>query len=278
MRFKDQVVWITGASSGIGEGLAYGFAAEGAKLVLSARREDELKRVAAACNSADVLIVPFDMVDETAQGKAVEAVLAHFGHVDIMVQNAGISQRALAKDTDLAVDRRIMELDYFAVVGLTKKILPSMIARKAGHFVVTSSIAAKFGIPLRSAYCAAKYALHGFFETLAVECAPYNIGASLLVIAGVATKISQSALKGDGSTWNQIDDTQAKGMSITECARIVLNGVVRKDREINVLVPPTGFYVLLKRFFPGLLFRMMVRKTLAPFVKGQVGVKSGVER
>jgi len=274
MRFQDQVVWITGASSGIGEGLAYGFARDGAKLVLSARREDELKRVKAACVGApDILIVPFDMVDEAAQTKAVETVLAHFGHVDIMVQNAGVSQRALAKDTSLDVDRKIMELDYFSVIGLTKKILPSMIARKAGHFVVTSSVAGKFGIPIRSAYCAAKHALHGFFDTLAVECAPYNIHTSLLVIAGVNTNVSKYALKGDGSEWGQLDDTQTRGMSIAECARIVLDGVAKKTREINVLVPPTGLYIWLKRFFPNVLHRMMVKKTLAPFLKGQVGVK-----
>ncbi|MBL8629065.1 MAG: SDR family NAD(P)-dependent oxidoreductase [Rhodospirillaceae bacterium] len=273
-RFQDQVVWITGASSGIGEGLAYGFAGEGAKLVLSARRVDELNRVKAACSgSPDILIVPFDMVDEAAQTKAVETVLQHFGHVDIMVQNAGISQRALTKDTALSVDRAIMEVDYFAVVGLTKKILPSMIARKSGHFVVTSSVAGKFGIPLRSAYCAAKHTLHGFFETLAVECAAYNIAASLLVIAGVATNVSKYALKGDGVEWGQMDDTQARGMTIAECARIVLDGVARKEREINVLVPPTGLYIFLKRFFPDFLFKMMVKKTLAPFLKGQVGVK-----
>jgi short-subunit dehydrogenase len=274
MRFKDQVVWITGASSGIGEGLAYGFAREGAKLVLSARRVAELERVKAACvGSPDILIVPFDMVDEAAQSKAVEAVLGHFGHVDIMVQNAGVSQRSLTKDTEIAVDRAIMELDYFSVVGLTKKLLPSMIERKAGHFVVTSSVAGKFGIPLRSAYCAAKHALHGFFETLSVECAPYNIGASLLVIAGVATNVSKFALKGDGSVWGQMDDTQSKGMSIEACARIVLDGVARKDREINVLVPPTGLYIFLKRYFPNIFHKMLVKKSLAPFLKGKVGVK-----
>ncbi len=273
MRFKDQVVWITGASSGIGEGLAYGFAREGAKLVLSARRLAELERVKAACQGApDVLLVPFDMLDDAGRQNAVKTVLAHYGHVDIMVQNAGVSQRALAKDTTLVVDRAIMELDYFSVIALTKLLLPHMIERKAGHFVVTSSVAGKFGTPMRSAYSAAKHALHGYFDTLAVECSPYNICASLLVIAGVQSNVSVHALKGDGSTWGKMDETQSAGMSAADCARIILNGVAAKKREINVLDRGTRRFIFLKRFFPGILHRMMVKKTLERFQKGLAGL------
>ena len=212
------------------------------------------------------------MVDDVGRARAVEAVLAHFGHIDIMVQNAGVSQRALAKDTALAVDRMIMELDYFSVIALTKIILPSMIARQSGHIVVTSSVAGKFGVPIRSAYCAAKHALHGFFDTLAVECAPYNLNISLLVIAGVQTEVSKNALKGDGSAWGLMDDTQTRGMSAAECTRIILNGVAQKKREINVLVPPTGMFIWLKRFFPGVLHNMMVKTTLARFKQGKTGL------
>jgi short-subunit dehydrogenase len=273
MRFKDQVVWITGASSGIGEGLAYGFAAEGAKLVLSARRAAELERVKLKCaGSPDVLIVPFDMTDEVGRARAVDTVLGHFGHIDIMVQNAGVSQRALAKDTALSVDRSIMELDYFSVIALTKWVLPSMIARKAGHFVVTSSVAGKFGVPMRSAYCAAKHALHGFFDTLAVECSPYNILTSLLVIAGVQTDVSVHALKGDGSAWGKMDDTQSRGMGVPECTELILNGVAARKREINVLVPPTNLYIWLRRFLPNVLHNRMVAMTMKRFKDGKVGL------
>jgi short-subunit dehydrogenase len=202
----------------------------------------------------------------------VDAVLAHYGHVDIMVQNAGVSQRALAKDTALSVDRKIMEIDYFSVIALTKLILPSMIVRKSGHFVVTSSVAGKFGVPIRSAYCAAKHALHGFFETLAIECSPYNIHTSLLVIAGVQTAVSKNALKGDGTEWGQMDDTQSRGMDVPECTRIILDGVAKKKREINVLVPPTGMFIWLKRLLPNVLHNMMVKKTLERFKQGQSGI------
>ncbi|MDX2143449.1 MAG: SDR family oxidoreductase [Rhodospirillaceae bacterium] len=268
MRFKDQVVWITGASSGIGEGLAYEFAREGAKLVLSARRADQLERVKAACTgAAEILLVPFDMLDDVGRARAVERVLAHFGHVDVMVQNAGVSQRALAKDTSLSVDRKIMELDYFSVVALTKLLLPSMIARKAGHFVVTSSVAGKMGVPLRSAYAAAKHALHGFFDTLMVECAPHNILASLVVVAGVQTEVSLHALKGDGTAHGAMDDMQARGMTVAECARIVVDGTARKKHEINALVPPAGLYVWLRRVWPGLLYARMKRMSVERFTQ-----------
>jgi short-subunit dehydrogenase len=273
MRFKDQVVWITGASSGIGEGLAHAFAREGARLVLSARRADRLARVKAACTgAADVLIQPFDMIDEAGRAHAVEAVLARFGHVDVMVHNAGLSQRSLAKDTTLAVDRAIMEVDYFAVVALTKLLLPSMMARRRGHFVVTSSVAGKMGVPLRSAYCAAKHALHGFFDTLMVECAPFNITASLVVVAGVQTEVSLHALTGDGTPHGLMDDTQSRGMSVAECARIVVDGVAKKTHEINALVPPTGLYIWLRRIWPAMLYGRMKKMTLARHAKGQQGI------
>ena len=264
MAFKNQVVWITGASSGIGEGLALAFAAAGAKLVLSARRAERLAQVKQACrDAADVLLVPFDMLDEVGRAKAVDAVLKHYGHVDVMVQNAGISQRAMIKDTALHVDRAIMELDYFAVVALTKLILPSMLERNSGHFVVTSSVAGKMGVPVRSAYCAAKHALHGFFDTLMVECAPHNINVSLLVIAGVKSDVSLHALKGDGSKWGQMDDVQSQGMDASECARRVLDGVAAKKHEINILTPPTDRFVWLRRFAPGLLYGMMGKRLRA---------------
>lgn len=272
-RFKDKVVWITGASSGIGEGLAYGFARESARLALSARRVSELERVKAACvGSPNILVVAFDIVDEVGRARAVDTVLAHFGHIDIMVQNAGVSQRALAKDTALSVDRKIMELDYFSVIALTKLILPSMIARKSGHFVVTSSVAGKFGVPIRSAYCAAKHALHGFFDTLAIECSPYKIYTSLLVIAGVQTDVSKNALKGDGTEWGKMDDTQSRGMDVAECTQIILDGVAKKKREINVLVSPTGMFIWLKRLLPNVLHNMMVKKTLERLKQGQMGI------
>jgi dehydrogenase/reductase SDR family member 7 len=138
--------------------------------------------------------------------------------------------------------------------------------------VVTSSVAGKFGVPMRSAYCAAKHALHGFFDTLAVECSPYNILTSLLVIAGVQTDVSVHALKGDGSAWGKMDDTQSRGMSVPECTKLVLDGVAAKRREINVLVPPTNLYIWMRRFLPNMLHNRMVAMTMKRFKEGKVGI------
>ncbi len=258
-RFKDQVIWITGASSGIGEALVYAFARDGAHVVLSARRADELERVAAACTqrSGQLFVVPFDMLDEVGRRVAVDKVLERFGHIDILVNNAGVSQRSLLKDTDISVDRAIMELDYFAVVDLTKRVLPHMLERKSGHFVATSSVAGKYGVPVRSAYCAAKHALHGFFDTLRAETAADGIHVSLLVVAGVQSQVSVNALTGDGSTWGKMDGIQAKGLTAEECARQVLDGVAQREPEINIGKGKAMTALWLKRFWPKKLNKLM---------------------
>lgn len=259
MRFAEQVVWITGASSGIGEALAYAFAKEGAHLVLSGRREAEVQRVANACTdrTGQILCVPFDMLDETGRAAAVEKVISRFGHIDMLVNNAGVSQRSLTKDTDISVDRAIMELDYFSVVALTKLVLPHMIERQSGYLVATSSVAGKYGVPVRSAYCAAKHALHGFFDTVRAEHVADNIHVSLLVVAGVQSQVSVNALTGDGSTWGKMDSVQSRGLTGAECAHIVLDGLAKHEPEINVGKGKAMKALWLKRFFPKRLNRML---------------------
>lgn len=258
-RFADQVVWVTGASSGIGEALVYAFAKEGAHVVLSSRREAELQRVAANCTkrTGQLLCVPFDMLDETGRAAAVETVLSRFGHVDMLVNNAGVSQRSFGKDTDLSVDRAIMELDYMSVIALTKLVLPHMLARGSGYLVATSSVAGKYGVPLRTAYSAAKHALHGFFDALRAELVGDNIQISLLVIAGVQSQVSVNALTGDGSTWGKMDAVQSRGLTAAECAAVVLDGLAKGEHEINVGRGPAMKALWLKRFFPKRLHKMM---------------------
>lgn len=260
-RFNDQVVWVTGASSGIGEALVYAFAREGAHVVLSGRRGEELERVASACSdrTGQLFCVPFDMLDETGRKTAVEKVLSRFGHIDMLVNNAGVSQRSLGKNTDISVDRAIMELDYFSVVDLTKLVLPHMIERKSGYLVATSSVAGKYGVPMRTAYSASKHALHGFFDALRAEMVSDNINVSLLVVAGVQSQVSVNALTGDGSTWGKMDGIQSQGLSGDECARIVLDGLAMREPEINVGKGKAMTALRLKRFAPKLLNRMMAK-------------------
>ncbi|MEQ8733485.1 MAG: SDR family oxidoreductase [Rhodospirillaceae bacterium] len=260
-RFANQVVWVTGASSGIGEALVYAFAREGAHVVLSGRREVELQRVASTCTNrtGQVFCVPFDMLDENGRKAAVERVLSRFGHIDMLVNNAGVSQRSLGKDTALSVDRAIMELDYMSVIALTKLVLPHMLERGSGYLVATSSVAGKYGVPMRTAYSAAKHALHGFFDALRAELAGDNINISLLVIAGVQSQVSVNALTGDGSTWGKMDSVQSRGLTAEDCADIVLDGLAKGEPEINVGRGAAMKALWLKRFFPKRLHKMMTK-------------------
>lgn len=261
MRFKDKVVWITGASSGIGEGLAHVFHREGAELVLSARREAELERVKAACTEGPgpIHVVSFDVVDAPAREAAVRHVQDAAGRVDVLVNNAGISQRSLGKDTDMSVDRRIMEVDYFAPIALTKLVLPHMIERKSGQLVVTSSVAGKYGVPLRSAYCAAKHALHGYFDTLRIELTPYNIRVCLLVIAGIRSEVSLHALTGDGGVWGKEDWGPDEGISPIEGGEIIVDGLAEGKYEIDIATGHALDALRLKRENPDLLVERMAK-------------------
>ncbi|GBC92361.1 Putative oxidoreductase SadH [bacterium HR15] len=252
-RFREKVVWITGASSGIGEALAYAFSREGAHLVLSARRTERLEQVRANCTGpGKVLLLPFDITQTDCHSTMVAAVIEHFGQVDILVNNAGISQRSLAQETLLEVDRRLMEVNYFGVISLTKAVLPFMLQRGRGHLVVISSLLGKFGIPLRSAYCASKHALHGFFDALRAELHDQGIRVTLICPGWVRTEVSMHALRGDGSEHGIVDPSIAKGMDPNVCARRILNAIHKRKAEAYIAGPEKlGIY--LKRLAPGLL-------------------------
>lgn len=238
MKLLNKNVWITGASSGVGEGLATVFHREGANLIISARRENELERVKATCidGPGTVSIVPFDMADEDRREAAADLVLGEYEGLDILINNAGISQRSLAVETQLDVDRRVMEVDYFAPIALTKLVLPRMIEQQSGHLVVTSSVAGKHGVPYRTAYCAAKHALHGFFDTLRVELLEYNIEVTLLVIAGVKSDVAQHALTGDGSEFGHDDWQSGSGMTAEACAEKVVDALLNHEHEAIISI------------------------------------------
>ncbi|BAY63296.1 putative short-chain dehydrogenase [Calothrix brevissima NIES-22] len=253
MQFTDKVVWITGASSGIGEALAYQFANQGAKLIISARREQELQRVKQNISS-ECLIITLDITDSTSLATAVQTAINHYQKIDILVNNAGISQRSLVVDTQEIVDRKIMEINYFGTINLTKKILPYMIARGSGQIAVISSIVGAVGFPLRSAYAASKHALHGFFETLQLELKPENnISITILCPGRIKTNISYNALNYDGSAYQKMDEGQEKGMNADICAQKMLAAIYRKKREVYI----GSFDILLiyfKRYIPILFY------------------------
>lgn len=254
MRFRDSVVWVTGASSGIGEHLARLFHAEGAHVVLSARREDALNRVAEACDGpGDTMILPLDVTDETAIGTAAGQVSARFGRVDILVNNAGLTQRGRIAETSLDVYRRIMDVNFFGPLMLTKAVLPSMTERGSGRIVCVTSVAGKYGSPMRSGYNAAKHAAHGFFDSLREEVARHGIDVTLIVPGTVRTDVSLNALRGDGSLYGRMDPFLASGMDPADCAGRILDAVHARKREVLIASGAARRNVWLKRLSPALL-------------------------
>ena len=196
--FSNQVVWITGAYRQSAKRSPMPFQ-KGSEADLSSRRTEELERVKAACDSPEkVFILPLDLSDiPSLEGKCIEAI-AGFGQIDIMIHNGGVSQRGLIIDTHLEVHRRVMDLDYFSYVAITKALLPHFKSRKKGHFVVTSSVMGKIGTPMRSSYAAAKHALHGFFDCLRAEVWADHIQVTILTPGYIRTNISLNALTKDG--------------------------------------------------------------------------------
>lgn len=260
--FAEQVVWITGASSGIGAALAVEFAAAGARLVLSARRRDRLESVRNQCIEAgaspnDVLVQPLDVAAAEAMPAAVDGVLAHFGQIDLLINNAGISQRSICLDTDLDVYRRLFEVDVLGQIALTKQVLPHMVARGQGHIAVTASVAGKVGASLRTGYCAAKHAVMGFFDALRTEVAHLRVKVTTIVPGYIRTDIARQALTGSGAEAGDVEDDVDNGMDVVECARVILQGFCNGTEEIEVGNGPEMGLLELKRKDPLATFRVL---------------------
>ncbi len=255
--FKGRVAWITGASSGIGEALVYGFAERGAIVVASSNDPSGLERVKNNCsgNSERVFCVPFDLAEMSGINKTVESQVEKLGRIDFLLNLGGISQRARIDETPLWLDRKIFEINYFGTIALTKAILPHMIRQQSGHVLATSSISGRFGFPLRSAYSASKQALHGFFETLYLENKKNNIRSSVIIPGRVRTAISIHALNAEGKEHGRLDDGQAGGITPEKAAEIIIRGIIKDKREILV---GKGELMLLhiRRYLPWLFFRI----------------------
>lgn len=256
--FKDQVIWITGASFGIGEALAYSLSARGAKLILSSRRVTELERVKNNCRHSDkVQILQLDLTDTPGLDVKVPEAIALFGHIDIMVHNGGISQRSLAMETDIIIHRKVMELNYFSYIILTKALLPHFRERRTGHFVVTSSVMGKIGTPMRAAYAAAKHALHGYFDCLRAEVSPGNIKVTILTPGYIHTPIA--VITGDGG-WMQGKSDDLKGgfpagKAAEQIVRAIKNGAY--ESFIGNIFGEERLALFVNRVWPGLLIKLM---------------------
>ncbi|HTF21247.1 MAG TPA: SDR family oxidoreductase [Chryseolinea sp.] len=257
---SNKVIWITGASSGIGEALAVALSRKGARLILSARRTDELERVRQVCAPAEVQLVPLDLTLADTLDDATRAALACFGHIDTLVNNGGISQRSFVQETDMNVYRRIMEVNFFGGIALTHNLMSHFVSRNQGRFVVISSVAGKYGAPFRSGYAASKHALHGFYDALRAEYWKSNIKVTMVCPGIIRTPISFSALKGDGTMNNKMDDLQSKGMPVEKCAAAIVRAM-EAEREEVYIGGKEIILIYVKRFFPS-LFSKIIRKVV----------------
>lgn len=261
MYFSNKIVLITGASSGIGEALAYDFARQNSTVLLCARNERELQRVKESMASPCEYVV-CDITDYAAVDAMVDYILKKYGRVDVLVNNAGISQRGLVYETDYSVDERIMRLNFLSAVYLTKKLLPGMVARKSGDIIVISSVSGKFGFWQRSAYAASKHALQGFFETLQIELRPFHIHTLIVSPGGVKTNISKNALSSDGTPHGKLDDLQKRGMTAEALSRKIIAAAAAHKRQLLAGSGEVYLYYI-KKWIPRLFFK------IARHVKGR---------
>ena len=262
MYFKDKIIWITGASSGIGEAVAFSMIRQGADVIASAPSFDELEVSKSKSPIPERYhIVPLDLSKSETIVPIAQKVIEQFGRIDILMNNAGISQRSLTLDTPIENDRKIMEIDYFGAVILTKAVLPQMLKQGGGHLLCTSSMVGVFGFPLRSAYSAAKHALHGFFESLRTEYYMQNIKVSIVIGGRINTQISLNAITSAGTAYGKLDEGQKNGITCEKAAKQILKGIRKNKLEIWV----GGFELLMiifKRWFPRLNY-LIARKIKA---------------
>ncbi len=250
-----QTIWITGASSGIGEALAYAYARENANLILSARREEELNRVAEACKTSTnkVMVLPFDMTDLSCHQSKVEEIYQTFGRIDLVFLNAGVSQRSYVLDTSFDVYRKLFEINFFSIVHLVQQIIPKFQAQQSGTFVPIASVAGRISTPRRAAYGASKHALIGFFDSLRAELHPYGIRVTTILPGYIKTNISIHAMDASGGHYGKMDPNQAKGLDPDWTAEKIKKAVFENKNEFFIGGKKEAFGLFVKRFFPNLL-------------------------
>ena len=257
---KDKVIWITGASSGIGEALVYQLSKSGARIILSSRREEELLRVKnnAVLSDENSLIIPLDLSNTNDCSIWINQIISKFGKIDMLINNGGQSQRSSVLDTDERIERKLFEINYFSAVNLSKAVIPYMLKQKQGKIIVISSIAGKFGFFLRSSYSAAKHALHGYFESLRLELEQKGISVLIVCPGKIKTKVSLNAVSNGGKEHNEMDPSHENAMSAEECAKQIISAIIQNKEEVFIGGKEL-LIVKIKRFFPA-LFAKLIRK------------------
>jgi len=261
MQIDGKTVWITGASSGIGEALTYALNKKNCKLIISSRKEEELKRVKNSCQNQDnTHIVCLDLEAYYRMPDTVANVLEKYGPIDILVNNAGLSQRSLIAETEFDVYKKLMDVNYLGTVALTKALLPHFITNQKGHFVTVTSLMGKFGSPYRSGYCGAKHALHGFFDVLRMEHEKDGISVTLICPGFVNTNVAKNALTADGSSQDTQDTATQNGLSVNAFAKKMIRAIEKEKFESYIARKERiGIYL---RMFPKLLHKVVLGSTI----------------
>ncbi|MED6244334.1 Dehydrogenase reductase SDR member 7B [Ataeniobius toweri] len=260
------VVVITGASSGLGKECARVFHAAGARLVLCGRDAARLQEVVQELSGSSTDIqhqtftpntVVFNLVRADSVEKAAQEILKCYGHIDVLINNAGISYRGNILDTHISVQRDVMETNYFGPIALTQALLPSMVQRRSGHIVVISSVQGKIAIPYRSAYAASKHATQAYFDCLRAEIGHLGIPVTVISPGYIRTNLSVNAVTGDGSKYGVLDKTTASGWDPRDVADAVLKAVRQKSKDVVLAgtVPTVAIY--LRTLWPALFFKLM---------------------
>jgi short-subunit dehydrogenase len=258
--FSGKTVWLTGASSGIGLAMAQQLAEAGAHLILTSRRAEVLEQVRSElAHPEHHKVLALDLSQpETAAEQALEALGDQV--IDILINNAGVSQRSMILETDLKVYRQLMEIDYFGVVALTKLVLPRMVARRSGQIVTVSSVAGKVGTKLRSGYNGAKFAVLGFMDALRAEMSEHGLVVTSILPGFINTAIAHNSLSGDGSALGKEDPDNAGGISAEECARRSLQAIAKGKAEVVVGSGMSKLAPLLQRISPSFVRRMVAKR------------------
>lgn len=259
MKINNTVVWITGVTSGIGKELVKEFLKYNCKMILTSRNQKKLEELAKEFDFSkeQVLLQTFDLFNYRDIPILVEQALQKFKKIDIIIHNAGITQRSLAIETDIEITEKIFALDFYTPVYLTKLLLPYI--RESGNITVISSVAGKIESPYRSSYSAAKHALYGYFESLRTELIKMNQKINVLIVCPgfVKTNISLNAFKGDGSLYNQLDESTQKGLDPNFVAKKIIEAIKKEKKEIIIAGIKEKFALFLKKFFPNLFIKII---------------------
>jgi len=260
MSYKNKTVWITGASSGIGEAFARAFHKEGARLILSSRRKVELERVKSELGGGDAIaVLPLDLTDTDSLKVKADIALGLFNGIDVLVNNGGVSQRSLFAESDLATIRQLMEINFFGTIALTRFVLPYMMEKKSGQIIVTSSVAGKLGTKFRSGYAASKHALHGMFDCIRQEMYEYDVTVTMVCPGPIKTNITQNALTADGSSFGKMGDLHKTAMDADEMVQRIWGKIKAGEEEIYISSSKERMALIMKRISPKLLNKILKR-------------------